>query len=178
MSRRSAWIALFLGVTALAIAGELVAAFDTSTDTMPWTDLLGDYVPGPVTAVAVTVLVVWLPIHLYRRYQRQPEPTSRFATRSEVTTVDEEEPMTASGPRRLALPAGADARNRAWRTAAQGVLVDLLAAVALAVGPALAGADFAWTRAYWLTIGGLAAKTAIQTVVSYAARKVLPPPSG
>lgn len=74
-------------------------------------------------------------------------------------------------------PTTADAQNRAWRTFIQGLLVDLLAAVVLAVGPAIAGADFAWTKAYWLTLLGLAGKTAIQSVVSYVARRAVPPPS-
>jgi hypothetical protein len=77
----------------------------------------------------------------------------------------------------LAVPpsTAADAANRAWRTLAQGLATDVAAAVAMAVLPELAGSDFAWTRAYWVTLGLLAAKTAVMTVVSYVARKVLPP---
>jgi hypothetical protein len=45
----------------------------------------------------------------------------------------------------------------------------------LAAGPALTGADFAWTKAYWLSLAGLTAKSAITAAVSYVARKVLPP---
>lgn len=78
-------------------------------------------------------------------------------------------------PNIVPVSVSADARNRAWRTLVQGLLVDVGAAVVLAVGPALAGADFAWTPVYWLAVGGLAAKTAIQTVVSYAARRLVPP---
>lgn len=70
----------------------------------------------------------------------------------------------------------ADARNRALRTFAQGLLVDVAGALVLAVGPALAGADFAWTRGYWAAVGMLAAKTAIQSVVAYVSRTVVPPP--
>lgn len=69
----------------------------------------------------------------------------------------------------------ADARVRAWRTLAQGLAVDVLAAVVLAVGPALVGADFAWTRGYWLTVAALAARSAVTAVVAYVARQVLPP---
>lgn len=69
----------------------------------------------------------------------------------------------------------ADARNRAFRTFVQALAVDVLAAVVLAVGPTLADQHFAWTRAYWTTVGLLAAKTAVQTVVSYLARKAIPP---
>lgn len=74
-------------------------------------------------------------------------------------------------------PVIADARNRAWRTFVQGLGTDVVGATALAVLPALAGQDFAWTRAYWGAVGLLAAKTAILTVVSYIARKTVPPPT-
>ncbi len=70
---------------------------------------------------------------------------------------------------------GTDARNRAWRTLVQGLLTDVLGAVVLAVAPALAGADFAWTTPYWAAVGLLAAKTAVQSVVSYIGRRVVPP---
>lgn len=69
----------------------------------------------------------------------------------------------------------ADARNRAVRTFFQALLIDVVGAVVLAVGPALLGKNFAWTADYWTTVGLLAAKTAVQTAVSYIAAKVLPP---
>lgn len=69
----------------------------------------------------------------------------------------------------------ADARNRAFRTFVQGLGIDVAGAVALAVVPALAGADFAWSRAYWLSVAGLAAKTGIYTGVSYVARRLKRP---
>lgn len=68
-----------------------------------------------------------------------------------------------------------DARNRAFRTFMEGMAVDVTAAVALAVLPALSGADFAWSRAYWLTVAGLAGKTAVTSAVSYVARRVKAP---
>ena len=74
-------------------------------------------------------------------------------------------------------PAPVDARSRAWRTLAQGLLVDVLAAVVLAVGPSLLGGDFAFTRAYWLALAGLAAKSAVTAVVAYVMRRVIPPPT-
>lgn len=72
----------------------------------------------------------------------------------------------------------ADAKNRAWRTFVQGLGIDLAVALVLAVGPELVGADFAWTRGYWTAVGLLAAKTVVHTVVSYVARKVVPPAVG
>jgi Kef-type K+ transport system membrane component KefB len=71
----------------------------------------------------------------------------------------------------------ADARNRAWRTFVQGLLIDVVAAVVLAIAPALVGADFAFTGEYWAALGVLAAKTAVASVVSYVARRVVPPPA-
>lgn len=68
-----------------------------------------------------------------------------------------------------------DARNRAWRTLVQGLLIDVLAAVLLVALPAINGSDFAWTAAFWLTLGGLAAKSALTAALSYIARQVLPP---
>ncbi len=70
-----------------------------------------------------------------------------------------------------------DARNRAFRTFVVGAGTDVAGSVALAVLPALAGADFAWSRAYWAAVGLLAAKTAITTAVSYVARLKAPPPA-
>jgi hypothetical protein len=70
-----------------------------------------------------------------------------------------------------------DARNRAWRTFVQGLAVDVLAALVLAVGPALMSADGMTSKAYWITMGGLVLKTVVTAVVSYVARKVIPPPA-
>lgn len=70
MTRRTAWISGFLSVTALAVVAELYAAFDTSPDTVPWTDLLVRYVPWPVLVLATAALVIWLPAHLWIYYRR------------------------------------------------------------------------------------------------------------
>lgn len=69
----------------------------------------------------------------------------------------------------------ADAANRAWRTFVQGLMLDVVGALVLALAPALAGADFAWTAGYWKTLALLGAKTMVMTVVSYVARRVVPP---
>lgn len=69
----------------------------------------------------------------------------------------------------------ADAKNRAFRTFVQGLLTDVIGAVVLAVGPAIAGTDFAWTKAYWTAVGLLTAKTVVLAIVSYVSRKVAPP---
>lgn len=81
-----------------------------------------------------------------------------------------------SDPRPLPPTAGADARNRALRTFVQGLLIDLAAALILVVGPSLLGADFAWSRTYWLSLAGLAVKTVLQTGLAYVMRRLAPPP--
>lgn len=69
--------------------------------------------------------------------------------------------------------AAADAKNRAWRTLGQSLLVDVGAAVVLAVTPILS--DVHWDKGYWLAVGALAARSAITAAVSWVARKVVPP---
>ena len=66
--KQKAWIAGFLGVTVLAIVAELVAAFDPSTETIPWTDLIVEYVPWEAAAAVFGALAVWLPVHFAYRY--------------------------------------------------------------------------------------------------------------
>lgn len=69
--------------------------------------------------------------------------------------------------------AAQDARSRALRTLAQGLLVDVAATVSVALVAVVS--DIQWTQAYWIGVASLAAKTAITTGVSYAARKLVPP---
>lgn len=71
------WALVFLAVTAGAVGLELWAAADGDDTTSPWTHLLVDFVPAPLTMAAAAVLAVWLPVHLLRAYQRrrrQPPP--------------------------------------------------------------------------------------------------------
>ena len=67
----------------------------------------------------------------------------------------------------------ADARNRAFRTFAQGLGIDLSVALLLALAPALV--DVHWTKAYWVSLGLLAGKTVVQTAVAYAMRRMRAP---
>lgn len=67
-----------------------------------------------------------------------------------------------------------DAGNRALRTLAQGLAVDVLAAVSIALTAAVAG-GIEWTSAYWVALALAVAKSAIVAVVSYLARLTLPP---
>lgn len=71
MSRRNGWRTGFLAVTALALVAELVASFDSSANTDPWTDLIVAYVPMEVTLAAIGALGLWLPAHFLIRYRRK-----------------------------------------------------------------------------------------------------------
>lgn len=74
MSRRGWWTVGFLGVTALAVGAELVAALDHNPDTVPWTDLIAQYVPQPVTFAAIAILCAWLPAHFAHAYRKRHPP--------------------------------------------------------------------------------------------------------
>lgn len=64
---RLAWTIVFLGVTFLAIAMELVAGlWHPAGWTIPWTEYLARYVPWPIQLVAYVALATWLPFHFWR----------------------------------------------------------------------------------------------------------------
>lgn len=67
----------------------------------------------------------------------------------------------------------ADAKNRAWRTFVQGLALDVATTLVMLLATTLPGVQ--WTRTWWLALGGLLAKTAVQTAVAYLARKLVPP---
>lgn len=69
--------------------------------------------------------------------------------------------------------ASTDARNRAFRTLVQGLGLDVLVAVGAVLATTLGGAT--WTKEYWIGLAGLLAKSAVTAIVSYFARKYLPP---
>jgi len=80
--RRTAWTAGFLTVTVAAVGMELWAAWDHSPDTVPWTDLIAEHVPRPVTFAAVALLTAWLPGHFtwaYRRHSTEGGAAVRYA---------------------------------------------------------------------------------------------------
>jgi hypothetical protein len=68
------WTWVFLPVTALAVAGELVASFDRSDATAPWTDYITTYLPPWLTFTLVGVLVAWLPAHFVIEYRKRSKP--------------------------------------------------------------------------------------------------------
>lgn len=69
----------------------------------------------------------------------------------------------------------ADAKSRALRTLAQGLLLDVATAVVAVAATWIPGVQ--WTRAWWTALGLLVAKTALVAAVAYAARRLVPPPS-
>lgn len=71
MSRRAWWVTVFLGGTVLVVGEELWASFDASDNTVPWTDLIVQHIPGEVTAALLGALITWLPIHFAIRYWRR-----------------------------------------------------------------------------------------------------------
>jgi hypothetical protein len=71
VSRRGWFRAGFLVTTLAAVGLELYATFDGNGSTEPWTDLIVRYVPADIAAALVGALVLWLPVHFYRRYRRR-----------------------------------------------------------------------------------------------------------
>jgi hypothetical protein len=66
-----------------------------------------------------------------------------------------------------------DARTRALRSFAWGLLIDVTVAVVLVLGVAFT--DVQWTKEYWYALGLSVAKSVLQAIVAYVARKVIPP---
>lgn len=69
--------------------------------------------------------------------------------------------------------ASTDAKNRAWRTFLQGLLLDVVTTVAVAVAAQLS--DIRWTKEYWVGVAVLAGKSVVMAVIAYIMRKVAPP---
>jgi hypothetical protein len=147
------------GLTGFWLVWELIAAFDGNDGTYPLTQFVTEYVPWWIGIPAAVVLAGWLVPHFISNYRRKSLQGRPLMVNNLPVPPD----------------ANADARNRAARTFVQGLLTDVIGAVAMAVGPALAGADFAWTKQYWTAVGLLTAKTIVLSVVSYVSRKVAPP---
>ena len=70
-------------------------------------------------------------------------------------------------------PVVEDARVRAFRSFAWGLLVDVSTAVVLVLATAFT--DIRWTREYWTVLGLMIAKSVLQAVVAFFMRKLVPP---
>lgn len=66
-----------------------------------------------------------------------------------------------------------DARVRGWRSFVAGVAID--AAVAGTVFLVTVIGNLEWTRTYWLMVGLGLAKSVVQGIVAYMARKLIKP---
>lgn len=74
MLTRRQWAKVGMVVVSLLwLMWELWAANDGNTDTTPLTVVVVEGVPWWVTMPVIAVLVVWLPIHFWVRYQRRKE---------------------------------------------------------------------------------------------------------
>ena len=71
------WRTGFLGLTALVIGMEVLAARDSSADTEPWTTLVVRHVPWEVTAAVIGALALWAPAHFGVRYWRRHRAAAR-----------------------------------------------------------------------------------------------------
>lgn len=80
MSRRSIWTAVFLSLTGGAIGMELLAAFDDSPSTVPWTSYLIS-LPWWVLAPLVLAFVGWLPVHLWLAKKRREKRSGALGER-------------------------------------------------------------------------------------------------
>lgn len=67
----------------------------------------------------------------------------------------------------------ADARNRSFRTLAQGFALDVATALVLVL--ALAFTNIEWTSEYWIALGLTAAKSVLQAGVAYLMRFLVKP---
>lgn len=71
-------------------------------------------------------------------------------------------------------PVVRDASTRAYRTLVQGLIVDVLAAVVVALSAGIA-TGIEWTQTYWIALALAVAKSSITAIVSYFARTMVPP---
>lgn len=68
---------VFLALTLGALIMEFGAGLDSSDSTVPWTDLISNYIPQPITLAALTLLSTWLPTHFLHHYVGST-PTTRY----------------------------------------------------------------------------------------------------
>lgn len=66
-----------------------------------------------------------------------------------------------------------DARVRALRSFMWGLLIDVGVAITLILLTAFTSIE--WTSTYWIGLGLTLAKSVLQAIVAYFARKLLPP---
>lgn len=75
--RQKTWTLVFLGATVWVIGMEVMAAFDSSSDTLPWTALITHYVPRWLFWPTLTALVAWIIWHFL--HQKWGRDATQFA---------------------------------------------------------------------------------------------------
>lgn len=83
MSKKVWWGLIFLGTTGVALGEELYASFDSSSNTMPWTQFIAAQ-PGWLIALETAVFFVWWPIHIYLAHQRRQQHVVELHTAAYV----------------------------------------------------------------------------------------------
>jgi small-conductance mechanosensitive channel len=69
-TKEATWTVGFLGLTAAAVAMELVAGARKDEHCPAWTNLIVRHVPMPVAIAAAGYLSWWLPTHLVKYYKK------------------------------------------------------------------------------------------------------------
>lgn len=69
-----------------------------------------------------------------------------------------------------------DAKNRAWRTVAAGLAIDVATALVIVLLPLVSSVE--WTDTYWITLASLAGKSVVQSVIAYFFRLLVKPKVG
>jgi heme/copper-type cytochrome/quinol oxidase subunit 4 len=66
-----------------------------------------------------------------------------------------------------------DAEVRGWRSFMQGLGIDVVVAITVFLVTVIA--DLEWTRTYWIMVGLGLARSVVQGIVAYFARKFIKP---
>lgn len=71
MTRRTAWIVGFLAGFVAWIVAEVWAAFDSSTNTVPLTNIIVEHVPMWLGFPLIVAFAVWLVLHFWIYWRRR-----------------------------------------------------------------------------------------------------------
>jgi hypothetical protein len=71
MTRKTVLSIVFLSVTGVAVGWEVAAVVNPRDSLVPWTELIAEHVPAPITFAAIAVLLSWLPGHFAAAYSKR-----------------------------------------------------------------------------------------------------------
>jgi hypothetical protein len=71
MKNKTKWGIGFLGVTALAIIMEFLAALDNNPDTIPWTQYIVTYIPEYLFFGILLGGIYWVTNHFIKKYMEK-----------------------------------------------------------------------------------------------------------